>query len=132
MVIGRSRLPRWRLALLALVLSWFVVTWLWANSPIHDSVPTGLVNNVQTTQVVACDSPLSSNSGPSGPLPSLPDGRAYERAPCDRPHQEYRLLFGTDATLAMAAVLGLIFIRKREPRVPEDGSAGLLVRAGRT
>ena len=109
---------------------WLAVSYVWASSSIEDSVPTGVVNNVQTSQIVKCDSALSGNAGPSGAVPTLPEGRAYERAPCDLPHHNFRLMFEIDVALGLAALLGLLFIHgaHRQP-ISEKDTKGLLVGA---
>lgn len=111
---------------------WLAVTYVWTSSAIEDSVPTGVVNNVATSQIVKCDSALSGNAGPSGAVPTLPEGRAYGRAACDLPHHNFRLMFEIDVALGIAAVLGLVFIHgaDRQPSSAED-TKGLLVGATR-
>jgi len=82
--------------------AWYVSVILWAMNPQVDHVPTGVVDGKQTTQAVTCESPLSSDAGPSNPLPELADGRAYERPACQTVHDNaQRLLFLDTAVIAI-------------------------------
>jgi hypothetical protein len=109
----RRRLSRGRVVTIALLLAWFLAVLLWALQPVDDSVPTGIVNNQQTAQVVHCDSPLSGNDGPTSPPPSLPAGHAYERTACTEVHTQYRALFWIDTALVFVLLALLLTVRRR-------------------
>ena len=107
---------------IVLLVVWFAAVLMWALQPVDDSVPTGIVNNQQTSQTVHCDSPVSGNDGPRGPIPSPPEGRAYERTPCTQVHAQYRTLFWIDSALAFVA-LALLFAVRRRPADTPDAAA---------
>ena len=92
---------------LLVLLVWFVAVLWWAFQPLVDHVPTGIVDNVQTTQAVSCGSPLSGDAGTESPLPELPPERSYQRTPCVSAHQQAELLFWIDAgvTVVLFGVL---------------------------
>ncbi len=98
----------WRAWLLAGLLVWILLVTWWALSPTSDSVPTGLVKNVETAQTVDCDSPLSGNARASGSLPVLPRGRSYQRTPCALPHKNDRIIFAIDIAFVLAALVILV------------------------
>jgi hypothetical protein len=115
----------WRIWALGVLLVWFVaVTW-WVVRPVSDTVPTGIVNNVQTAQTVQCDSPLSGNQSATGPLLQLQSGRAYERTPCEQTIKGDRVMFAVDIAVALAIliVLAATWKRTRASRTLEVASA---------
>jgi len=114
----RQRLSHGRIMTIGLLVAWFVIVLLWALRPVDDSVPTGVVNNQQTVQAVHCDSPLSGNDGPKGPLPSLPTGRGYERAACTDVHTQYRTLFWIDTALVLVLLVLVFTVRRRPQETP--------------
>jgi hypothetical protein len=89
------------------LLVWFVAVLWWAFQPLVDHVPTGVVDNVSTSQAVTCVSPLSGDAGAVAPLPDLAEGRSYQRTPCVATHQEAHLIFWVDAavTVVLLALL---------------------------
>jgi len=101
--------------MIAVLVLWFLAVLFWALQPVDDFVPTGIVNNQQTAQAVHCDAPLSGNDGPTAPLPSLPAGRAYERAACTDMHTQYRTLFWIDTVLVFVLLALLLTVRRRPP-----------------
>jgi len=109
----RERLSRGRIVTIAVLVVWFVAVVFWGLQPVDDSVPTGIVNNQQTAQTVHCDAPLSGNDGPTGPLPPLPAGRAYERTACTDMHTQYRTLFWSDTALVFALLALLLTVQRR-------------------
>jgi hypothetical protein len=95
----------------------------WANTPLTDNAPTGVINNAQTSQEVQCDSVLSGNAAPTKALPPLPEGRAFERPPCRLVHDHNLHLFELDLALLVAAAFALLALRRRDARQPGQGIA---------
>ena len=103
---------------IALLIAWFVAVVWWALQPVTDAVPTS-AGTQPTSQVVHCDAPLSGNDGPSGPVPSLPPGQAFQREPCTQLHTQYRALFLADAVLTVVVIVLLIGVRQKRQHSPE-------------
>jgi hypothetical protein len=110
-----------RPSLIACVIAvvWFAaIVTFWASRPIHDEVPTGVVNGAYTSQPIECASPWSRSSGRPDVLPTLgtvptntgPVQLAYQRQPCDEPHSEARLLLWIDAGLLGLVLIGAVAI----------------------
>jgi hypothetical protein len=104
---------------LVALLVWIGVVIWWAAKPLTDSVPTGTVKDVETSQKVQCDSPLSGNTTSPDPLPELAKGRAYERTPCAQPIHNDRWILWIDIALVVAGVVILVKTWKPSPR-PES------------
>jgi hypothetical protein len=98
---------RWRVWVLGALLAWILLSAWWALQPVTDTVDTGLVKNVETSQAVQCDSPLSGNTKPTEPLPALHGGRKYEYTPCESVVQNSRTIFWVDVALVLIAVVVL-------------------------
>jgi hypothetical protein len=94
---------------LVALLVWIGVVVWWAARPITDAVPTGLVKDVETSQKVQCDSPLSGSTTSPDPLPELAKGRAYERTPCEMPIHNDRWILWADIALV---VVGIVILAK--------------------
>ncbi len=109
-------MKRWRMWVLGALLVWIALVVVWATQPISDTVPTGTVKGVETTQRVQCDSPLSGNTDPTGRLPVLGRRRAYERTPCEMPVQNGRIIFWADIALALAGAV--ILVKTWKPTQP--------------
>lgn len=121
---SRQGLSRGRRTAIALLIAWFVAVLWWALQPVTDAVPTS-AGTQPTSQVVHCDAPLSGNNGPSGPVPSLPPGQAYQREPCTQMHSQYRSLFLADTVLVVVVIALLVGVRRRERSpVPDNASTG--------
>ena len=114
---------RGRGGLWLLLAVWLAGNLLWANMPLSDNAPTGVINEVQTSQEVKCDSVLSGSSKPKGPLPSLPDGRVFERPPCLLPHQHNLHLLELNLVLAVGGAIALLLLRRRDARNARLGRA---------
>jgi hypothetical protein len=115
--------PRWPIIALLGVLVWTAVVLFWASQPITDHVPTGKVDNVPTNVAVECPAPWSGSSAATQPLPSLPDGEAYERDACTVAHDQAHLLFIFDLLVAVIAVGGLGWALTRTPAPDESLTA---------
>lgn len=128
---ARHKLSRGRVIAIALLVVWFVAVLWWALQPVDDAVPTGTApdGTQQTSQVVHCDAPLSGNAGPTGPLPSLPAGLAYQREPCTHMHSEYRALFWADTALVVIAIALLVGVRRKTRTGPEVAGSSTSVSA---
>ena len=89
------------------VLVWAALCVAWSTRPLVDTVPTGRVNDEQTSQEVECHSALSASDGPAERLPTLEPPRLYEREPCRVAHRQARLMLGVDVVVALAASAAL-------------------------
>ena len=116
---ARQKLSRGRVIAIVLLVAWFFAVLWWALQPVDDAVPTGTVGTQQTSQTVKCDAPLSGEGGPTGPLPSLPAGQAYQREPCTKVHTEYRALFVADSALVVIAIALLVGVGRKPRMNPE-------------
>jgi hypothetical protein len=115
------------LAVCAAVLWMAVVFFGWANRTMDDAVPTGVIDDVFTTESVRC-SGLFGSGQPTGPLLELEPPREYTRPPCELPHRHGRLVFGINVMFAvLVAVGGVVAIRLKD--APDDGATGLRTNA---
>jgi hypothetical protein len=110
---------RWRTWLVVTLAVWIVVVAWWATRPVTDAVPTGTVANVETSQTVQCDSPLSGNTTATAPLPELSHRRAYERTPCALPIHNDRMILWVDIALVFIAAVILVKTWKAGTTAPE-------------
>jgi hypothetical protein len=114
-VSGSCHVKHWRTWLVGILLVWLVaVTW-WAVRPVSETVPTGMVKNVQTYQTVQCNSPLSGGSATES-LPTLGSGRAYEYTPCQKTVTHDRVVYAGDVALVIAVLIVLAATRHRPRR----------------
>jgi hypothetical protein len=106
---------------LLVLLVWLVAVVWWAFRPLVDHVPTGIIDNVHTSQAVSCGSPLSGDAGTESPLPELPSERSYERTPCVSAHQQAQLLFWLDMGITVILLGVLVWQLAKAPT--EDTNA---------
>jgi hypothetical protein len=115
---------RWIRIVLVAVTAWFAATMaFWANKPLHDYAPTGVVPNaatadpddtVETSIRVTCGSPWSANR--DEPLPALEPPLAYQDTPCSATHRDARIvLFLNIAVFALAVGAGVFLLTRRSP-----------------
>jgi hypothetical protein len=105
--------------LLGALLVWIALVLVWAMQPISDTVPTGIVKGVETTREVQCHSPLSGDTEPDGPVPTLSRPRAYERTPCETPIENGRTIFWVDVVLVVVGLV--VLVRTWKPPSEPDG-----------
>ena len=114
----RRRAGLWVLLLLLLAgLIW------WAETPLTDNAPTGVINNVTTSQEVQCDSVLSRNASPTKAPPPLAEGRAFQRSPCRLVHELNLHLFELDVALLVGAAIALVAVQRRDARKARHGGS---------
>ena len=110
----RARVRNWRRWVFIALVLWIVaVTW-WALKPISAAVHTGFgPNKLETTATVECDSPLSANTSPTQPLPSLASGQAFGASPCSLPVNNARGIYVIDVVAALGVAFFVIATRRR-------------------
>jgi hypothetical protein len=114
---------RWIVIALVVATAWFGATVaFWANEPLHDYAPTGVVPNlatpepkdtVETSVRITCHSPWSSNARPIDPLPVLEAPRAYQDTPCATSHRDGRLMLFVDIAIYLVALAGGVVLLTR-------------------
>jgi hypothetical protein len=116
---------RWRRWVLLALLVWICFVAWWSTRPVTDTVPTGVVNGVETSQSVQCDSPLSGHTTSPDPIPELPDPpgpwvRAYERTPCELPIHNNRMILWVD--IGFVVVGGVVLAKTWKPGAASKSS----------
>ena len=123
---------RWSALGLIVLVVWSIFLAYWAMQPQIDHIPTGIVNEVHTTQAVVCGAPAGQSVGTSASLPPLGPKQTYERDACVLTEKDNRrlLIFDVLFTVVAFAVLGWRLSKKPEPpavpdpvlsSVPDDG-----------
>lgn len=114
----------WRIWVLGALLVWIALVTGWAMQPMSDTVPTGTTKEgVETSQRIQCDSPLSGNDEPTGRVPVLHRGRAYERTPCEMPIENGRVIFWAD--IAVVLLVAVILVKTWKPTPPTSSDDDL-------
>jgi hypothetical protein len=89
---------------------------LWSLRPLHDQVPTGVVDGARTSVTVSCARPLSADPGPTEALPELSPSAAFEREPCVQQHRENRRMLWLNVVLIAGAAAALAYSSSRHRR----------------
>jgi len=110
----RDRVKDWRRWVLVALALWIVAVAWWAAKPMTDNVRTSVATatHAETVASVQCDSPLSGNTSPNAALPGLNAGQSFDRAPCELPINDGRIIFVIDVVVTVVVLFALIATRR--------------------